>query len=319
MCKCCQHCLESCYWNLIEEKFCFDESIALYEEPVTKSSEKNNNMFDNMAFFDSVSVIAGRAIVTIEPLEPHRTKKPPSQPVSEQPKKRLRNWPERNSKDLQPEFLRKGKAPLIKQDNSSDTDGGTESETPQEKLLHKKTPNKLLTEKFPMKKSVSFHNIPEKSSSSGDETDYKFKTQSLIVPEEDEVTLRAKSLRERRMSKSLSLKIGDIIPKELPIIRQNSMPKFYLDTPDENQIRDSTLMRQATLVLKSPMVASGEFNFDLYSVVQIEKDRQIIEAKNPPAPIHRETSKLNLLKDKIMLKKSKSTVSASNLPYSNHM
>lgn len=60
-------CFETCYWHLIEERFCFDETIASYQEPIAKE-EKNNNLFDNMAFYDSVSVIAGRSIVTIDPL-----------------------------------------------------------------------------------------------------------------------------------------------------------------------------------------------------------------------------------------------------------
>lgn len=95
------------------------------------------------------------------------------------------------------------------------------------------------------------------------------------------------------------------------------MPKFYLDTPDENQMKDSSIVKTGVLVLQSPMPA--DFSFDLQSVVQIEKDRQSCTVKTPPAPIHRETSKLNLLKDKIMLKKSKSTISASTLPYTNHI
>lgn len=106
-------------------------------------------------------------------------------------------------------------------------------------------------------------------------------------------------------------------PKELPIIRQNSMPKFYLDTPDENQMKDSALVKTSALTVKTP--APAEFNFDLQSVVQLQKDIQTSQAKQPPAPIHRETSKLNLLKDKILLKKSKSTLSASSLPHTNHM
>lgn len=313
MCRCCQDCWESCYWNLIEEKFCFDENIALYQEPDEKKpSEKNNNMFDNMAFYDSVSVIAGRAIVTIDPLEVQKKQTP----VMEQPRKRLK-WPEKNSKALESNYL--SEMPFIKEEKpaekpTSDTDGG-ESET-QEALVQKKVPNRL-HEKFQIKKSVSFHNIPEKtSSSSGDESDY-VRNKNLVVPEEEEVTLRVgKSLRERRMSKSLSLKIIDF-PKELPIIRQNSMPKFYLDTPDENQMKDSTLVKTSALTMKTP--APAEFNFDLQSVVQLQKDIQSSQAKQPPAPIHRETSKLNLLKDKILLKKSKSTLSASSLPHTNHM
>ncbi|KAL1493885.1 hypothetical protein ABEB36_009569 [Hypothenemus hampei] len=313
MCKCCQNCLESCYWNLIEEKFCFDESIALYEDPVKKSNEKNNNMFDNMAFYDSVSVIAGRAIVTIDPLEPRRIKE--QRPVIEQPRKRLQ-WPEKNSKDLDANYLKSIMQDHDKQTikTNSDTEDGMENDI-REKLLIRKVPH-LLTEKYPIKKSVSFHNIPNKtSSSSEDEIDSKIKSSSSTLLEEDEVTLRGKSLRERRMSKSLSLKLGDI-PKELPIIRQNSMPKFYLDTPDENQMKDSSLIKSSAMALKSPM--DNKFDFDLQSVVQMEKERQTTQARQPPAPIHRETSKLNLIKDKI-LKKSKSTISVSNLPHTNHM
>ncbi|KAL3288824.1 hypothetical protein HHI36_003272 [Cryptolaemus montrouzieri] len=65
MCKCCQSCLETIWWHLIEKRFCYDENIALYD--VEKiHEEKNNNIFENMAFFDSVSVIAGRSVVTID-------------------------------------------------------------------------------------------------------------------------------------------------------------------------------------------------------------------------------------------------------------
>ncbi|XP_030758393.1 uncharacterized protein LOC115884074 [Sitophilus oryzae] len=316
MCKCCQSCLETCYWNLIEEKFCFDESIATYEEPVKKSNEKNNNMFDNMAFYDSVSVIAGRAIVTIDPL-PERKKDPEPQIVVDQPR-RLK-WPKQNSKNLGSDYIN-GAVPFISEPVSdsktvSETDG-TESETHEKLLSDKKS---KLNEKFPIKKSVSFHNIPDKtSSSSSDEGEPKSKSVNLIVPEEEEVTLRKKSLRERRMSKSLSLKID--FPKELPIIRQNSVPKFYLDTPDENQTKESTLVRNSASVLKSPMMVSSDFKFDLYSVVQMEKDRVFTEkVRTPPVPIHRESSKLNLIKEKMKLKKSKSTVSAVTLPYSNHI
>ncbi|XP_076268590.1 uncharacterized protein LOC143201424 isoform X4 [Rhynchophorus ferrugineus] len=308
-------CLETCYWNFVEEKFCFDESIALYEEPVKRTNEKNNNMFDNMVFYDSVAVIAGRAIVTIDPL-PDK-KKDPKSVVIEQPR-RLK-WPKQNSKDLGPDYLKT--VPFIVEEKGgkkcvSETDG-TESET-HEKLLSPKQLTKL-ADKFPIKKSVSFHNIPDKtSSSSSDDNEAKSKSTGLILQEEDEVTIRKKSLRERRMSKSLSLKID--FPKELPIIRQNSVPKFYLDTPEENQIKDSTLVRNLSTVLKSPMTASSEINFDLKSVVQIEMDRQSTQiSRSPPVPIHRESSKLNLIKEKMKLKKSKSTVSANTLPYSNHM
>ncbi|XP_060521329.1 uncharacterized protein LOC132698979 isoform X2 [Cylas formicarius] len=311
MCKCCQECFESCYWHFIEERFCFDKNIALYEEPVKKSSEKNNNLFDNMAFYDSVSVIAGRSIVTIDPMPVKK-----NEAVIEQPRKRPL-WPSHNSKDLEPDYLKPSRLPA--EDRGSDpnsTDTGNDTDT-QRTLIVKKE-RKKLDEKFPIKKSVSFHNIPDKSSS--DESDEKTKSsgENLSIPEEDVGGQRKKSLRERRMSKSLYLKID--FPKEVPIIRQNSVPKFFMDSPEENQIRDSSLTKTPTTILKSPLTASLDFDFDLYSVVQIEKSRIAENAnKAPPVPIHKESSKLSLIKDKMKLKKSKSTLSASNLPYTSHM
>lgn len=76
--------METIYWHLIEKHFCWDETIALYEDPETHEEyEKNNNMFDNLAFYDSVAKIAGRAIVTIEP--PDQKTKPKPMTITEQP------------------------------------------------------------------------------------------------------------------------------------------------------------------------------------------------------------------------------------------
>lgn len=113
------------------------------------------------------------------------------------------------------------------------------------------------------------------------------------------------------MSKSLYLKID--FPKEVPVIRQNSMPKFFLDTPEHNQT-ESTLVKGQLTSLQSPMVVQEKFSYDLYSVVQREKTKT---APKEVVPIHRESSRLALIKNK--LKKSKSTVSATNIPHSNYI
>ncbi|XP_055383853.1 uncharacterized protein LOC129613705 [Condylostylus longicornis] len=42
MCRCCQSCLEDLYWNCIEEKFCFDKSIAEYNPDEDEFVTKNN-------------------------------------------------------------------------------------------------------------------------------------------------------------------------------------------------------------------------------------------------------------------------------------
>jgi len=45
MCRCCQSCWEDFYWNCIEEKFCYDETIANYNPDEDESYTKNTNGF----------------------------------------------------------------------------------------------------------------------------------------------------------------------------------------------------------------------------------------------------------------------------------
>ncbi|XP_037047494.1 uncharacterized protein LOC119082515 [Bradysia coprophila] len=45
MCRCCQSCWEDFYWNCIEEKFCYDESIANYNPEEDDYYTKNSNGF----------------------------------------------------------------------------------------------------------------------------------------------------------------------------------------------------------------------------------------------------------------------------------
>lgn len=121
-------------------------------------------------------------------------------------------------------------------------------------------------------------------------------------------------LRQRRMSKSQSLKLS--LSQELPIIRQNSVPKFFLGSPDEHYT-ESTLLKTPLTALQSTRVSPQGFSFDLKSVVQIEKDRQQQEKDFPT--VHRAVSSKLSIKDRIKLRKSKSTVSASNIPHTNYI
>ncbi|KAJ8924135.1 hypothetical protein NQ315_006919, partial [Exocentrus adspersus] len=290
-------CVESCYWHLIEKRFCFDEDIALYQEPLGKE-EKNNNFFDNMAFYDSVSVIAGRAIVTIDPL-PVKDKEPV--PVVQQPR-RLR-WQEQMRNPKQPPGL------LDKSSDEGTSSDTTDNVLRDEELLQEP---KTISKEITSRKVVSFENAANVTELPKPKPEPTLNVTNLTVPD---VETRRKSLRERRMSKSLYLKID--FPKEVPVIRQNSMPKFFLDTPEHNQT-ESSLFRGALTSLQSPMVSNDEFSYDLYSVVQMEKTKNQNSPKEV-APIHRESSRLRLIKEKIKLKKSKSTVSASNIPHSNYI
>lgn len=138
-----------------------------------------------------------------------------------------------------------------------------------------------------------------------------YKKVTLLDPTALEINpTRKKSLRERRMSKSLYLKIDQ--PKEIPIIRQQSMPKFYLDTPEDNQ-SDTALCRAPSTVLTSPVINRDGFEYDLYSVVQLEKTKSF-NISTVPVPVHKEQSnRFMQIKEKIKLKKSKSTANTSNL------
>ncbi|KAK5648989.1 hypothetical protein RI129_003881 [Pyrocoelia pectoralis] len=254
MCKSCQYCLESCYWHLIEKRFCYDESIALYEEP-SKPIEKSINAFDNIAFYDQVSLIAGRSIVTIEPLP----KKP--KPITEQPKTRVRWWETENEESH----------------NNND---------PQVQV------KVLEIDKQPKEEPV----VPD---------------QRLLKI--DEVKLRPKSLAERRNSRSLTLNIDR--RHEIPIIRQASMPKFFIDSPDVQT--DPIAFREPSTVFTSPLTVNNLSDpFDLKSVVQIEKDNRNV----PPVPIHRHQSayfsRLSIIKDRLKTGKLTRQASTSNLPHS---
>jgi hypothetical protein len=118
MCKCLQYCFETCYWHLIEKRFCYDESIALYEVP--EKEEKNNNFFDNMAFYDSVSVIAGRAIVTIDPL-------PEEKPIVQQPTRKLR-WQNYQPEEEKHESISKSVPAICEMTTEEDKETKTEEE-----------------------------------------------------------------------------------------------------------------------------------------------------------------------------------------------
>lgn len=162
--------------------------------------------------------------------------------------------------------------------------------------------------------------------------------QQIITDNSDQQQRQLKSLRERRMSKSLYLKIDQ--PKELPLIRQQSMPKFYLDTPstDDEHHRiitaattvTSSMFRVPSVTLTSPVVPnnSSGFVYDLYSVVQMERARVQNCGNNNKVPVHSNydnhnnnkttSSRLMLIKEKIKLRRSKSTLGQYNINNNNN-
>lgn len=258
MCKCCQSCLETCYWHLIEKRFFFDEDIALYEDP--EKPEKNNNMFENLAFYDSVSVIAGRAVVTIEPISDKK-------PIIVQPRLQhhLDGWNDDS-------FIFTRSEPTIVQIENA------KNKYPKFTISPCST-EESLEPVFDTSKSLD----DLKTFNEHRETQYNMGGSSpqlklglsnnLHVPD----TNRRKSLLERRMSKSLHLIIeNDREKDELPIIRQQSMPKFFIGAPEEHQI-ENTAFKTPSSALSCPVPAYNKkgFVYDLSSVVQLEKEREM--------------------------------------------
>ncbi|KAF5280875.1 hypothetical protein FQR65_LT03024 [Abscondita terminalis] len=278
------NCLESCYWHLIEKRFCYDESIALYDEPGIKE-EKHPNCFENIAFYDQVALIAGRSVVTIDALP----KEP--KPIAHQPRPTLRWW--EDNVDEQ------------NQKNESKTNGVQPTTVDIKPISNKDLPSISDVTKTEIIKEQPINDKQEP------------KNQNLLQVIEP-VKMRKKSLAERRASRSLTLTIDRNL--ELPIIRQVSMPKFYIETPESNQM-DPNYFKEPSSVLTSPVIKDPSDLFDLRSIVQLEKDNRNSQSSGV-APVHKHApqssshSRLSLIKEKLKTTKLKKQASTSNLPHS---
>lgn len=274
MCKCCQNCLESCYWHCFEKWF-FDDNIALYEDP--QAEQKERRSYDNVAFWDSVAVIANRAVVTIQPLPNKNTDetiKQIGQPGSKgtnfekQRKKTVTDFPGINK-------ITKPETPPIK---SSIKINVTEA-----------TPDK---EKSNIRKQSAIVELIESRGRSESNAEEK---------------LRKKSLKERRKSAAgLTLKLDNDF-HEIPVIRQSSMPRFFIETPDIDS-KHGNYSGERSSVLVSPVIGnSPTFSYDLKSIVQIENE---LKANSKPCtPKSNRSSRLTQVKKKlkpISIKKQKS-------------
>lgn len=266
--------METCYWHLIEKRFCYDESIALYEEPPEKD-EKNNNMFDNMAFYDSVAIIAGRAIVTIDPLP----EKPKEEPIVQQPR-RIRWWEGDDDDDERNMPSKENHIPQITQEKSNSASVSCETLLDSRNLLNLSV-DSVTSKDSPEEKPKREQRSPSISKLG--------RAQTLAVID-DEIKMRKKSLRERRMSRSQTFNFNT--SSELPLIRQLSMPKFYLETPEADQIESAIVKTPSTAL--SPVQPHIRFNFDLRSVVQMEKEKDYSKSQTQ-VPVHGEIERSSRL------------------------
>lgn len=253
-------------------------------------------MFDNMAFYDSVAVIAGRAVVTIDPL-PEKQKQ---QPVVQQPMKRLRWW-EDGKKETVPSITEE------KSDSSISSDEGIEIKNTGYLSSDDKPEKEEEMEKLEVKKDQRSPSVNKLS-----------RAQTLAVIDDGKRGMR---LRERRMSRSQTFNFNT--GAELPLVRQLSMPKFYLETPDVTQ-PDLNMVKSPSSALSPVQPGINQFNFDLRSVVQMEKDKEKekVEAR-AGVPVHGEperSSRLAQIRGKLNPLKIKRQSSMTNVPNSSiHM
>lgn len=261
-------------------------------------------MFENMAFFDSVSIIAGRAIVTIDPI-PEKTKQPP---VVHQPK-RIK-WfvqdDDKKNEENDKKSNNKENIPVINT-NNADSDSDKQDDVSSKNSLN-----------LSVNTQGSKDSILEKPGQRRDQRSPSVsklnRAQTLaVIRNDDDIQMRKKGLRERRMSRSQTFNFNYNNNIELPLIRQSSMPKFYLDTPDQT---DSAMVKTPGTAL-SP-VPTTRFDFDLRSVVQLEKDKEM-EMKSGHVPVHGDperSSRLAQIRGKLRPLKIKRQQSVSNIPNS---
>lgn len=257
-------------------------------------------MFDNMAFYDSVAVIAGRAVVTIDPL-PDKLKQVP---IVQQPTRRLRWWEDdknEKTKETVPSITEE------KSEGSISSDEGIEIKNTGSISAEEKTDKEEETEKMEIKRDQRSPSVNKLS-----------RAQTMAVIDDGK---RGLKLRERRMSRSQTFNFNT--GAELPLVRQLSMPKFYLDTPDVTHT-ESTIVKPPSSALSPVQPGISQFNFDLRSVVQIEKEKE--KEKGEPrvsVPVHGEperSSRLAQIRGKLNPLKIKRQHSMTNVPNSSvHM
>lgn len=243
-------------------------------------------MFDNMAFYDSVAIIAGRAVVTIDPL-PEK----PKHPIVQQPTKRLRWW--EDDKTTVPSIAEKTESSISSDEGIEIKNSGYPS--PDEKEEEADKPVAARRDQRSPSAKLS-------------------RAQTLAVIDDGKRGLR---LRERRMSRSQTFNFNTGV--ELPLVRQLSVPKFYLDTPDAAQA-ELTAVKSPNTVLSPVQPGINRFNFDLRSVVQMEKEKG--DARSS-VPVHGEperSSRLAQIRGKLNPLKIKRQPSMTNVPNSSiHM
>lgn len=200
----CCRLFESCYWHCYG-KWQFDEDIALYEDEVTENKDVRG--VDNLAFWDSVSMLARQSAIIMQPS--------PSKLSLEVPI----TFNVDNSET---------------QTDSNDNRGSNVNSnlTDEEKYI-KYASTSENGQKNKLRKKSAIEEMIER------------KTVTLNVPKERKKSLKERRNSTADLTLDLSaiqIKLDNDL-NEVPIIRQGSVPKFYDSyTPEHNPFIESSVL-----------------------------------------------------------------------------
>lgn len=304
-------CLESCYWHCFEKWFCYDENIALYEDPCVE--EKGRRSYDNMAFWDSVAVIANRSIVTIQPLP----NKNDSSTILNINNNKLSTESDPDQKHSSDDV----DGPMIQTQSLQQTEAIKNSDCVIK--ITEPTPEKG---KVKLRKQSAVDDKIEQRQRSESNAKERIRKQSAIEEmieqrqrseSNAQDRQRKKPLKERRKSAAgLTLKLDNDF-HEIPVIRQSSMPKFFLDTPEIDTLHGNYSGERSSVLVSPVLGNSPTYSFDLKSIVQIENEMMAQQSKPSTPKASRTSSRLNQVRKKlkpIIIKKP----SSKSLPDSIH-
>ncbi|XP_044739078.1 uncharacterized protein LOC123300556 isoform X2 [Chrysoperla carnea] len=280
-------CLESCYWHCCEKWFCYDESIALWEDP--DAEQRNHIGWDNMAYWDSISVIANRNVVTIQPLA--ETKPPQQQLLSVNIDDQFNlqdDLHRRLSEVFQHSSMLKEDPPKSGENEKQVTFHLASDDS--DKALNEATNQYCNFETTPTQDN-EFNTLKEskdKESKNGDTVDaplHKFPEKAILKNRMSADNFPTTSrYTENQPPDKIQANIFTISgppplnkkPTELRLIKQNSMPNFYIETPEISDVPPIT----ADQILTSPVLPNTpQFTYDLRSIVELETNKKQTNAE----------------------------------------
>jgi len=295
MCRCCQSCWEDFYWNCIEEKFCYDESIANYNPDEDDYYTKKSNGF----LTTDSKPENNNSPVCIQPASNNRVQKNishASAKIHEDDYRQIAT----NGPMLAPEVLSVFANSQIFHDHqqhkkavSPSVHGKSPREADSDKLLKRLEGDVTSVTTTDAKPSIKFtFDGPSSSDGSSLYSSNQFPSIKEVDDEQDEVVLRPKPHDDQEIFRTVvnkrlrnvqsvpyfsfrpasendiftisgnsSNSIGQIsMTPEIPSISYSALPKNYEDTPTIEKYKESVSLYS---IQTANTVRNSEFDFSM--------------------------------------------------------